>query len=140
MAEAKKSTLKSFLTNLSAGLDERMAEADVLVAERRAALEEAETYRRTLTALKDISEGKFNIAAQGVTRPQGNSGTRAPRAVGNEIRQRIFALVKDAGSKGIAVAEIIAKIDPANGQRVRNSLALLSKKTFVNKAGVYSLK
>lgn len=137
MAEKKPPpSLQSFLDDLATGLDERIAEATAIVEAKRGELAEAEKNLRTLTALKGISEGKVSLGQETTARRAGG-GSRAPRTIGRELRDKIVKMLERGPQP---VAEIIAKVDPGESQRVRNSLALMAKnKVLKNKGGIYSL-
>lgn len=140
MADSKKAppSLKEYLDNLATGLDDRIAEAESLVEAKRAELEGAERDLRTLKALKGVSEGTLKLGGEVTARRQSGGGVRAPRSEGATIREKIKVVLKD-GPK--PVAKIIEEVRPTEGQRVRNSLALLVKnKEIANKSGVYSLR
>lgn len=137
MAEAKKPSHKAFLESFGSGARERLAEIDELIAAKRSELEELEAERKKFQMIVEVSEGKMPMGHEATARKAAGGG-RAPRSEGLALREKIAKLL-EKGSQ--PVAEIISKVAPDEGQRVRNSLALLVKnKKLVNKGGEYSLR
>lgn len=142
-AQVPETGLGDFLKSLSEGLDGRIEEAKAVVRARLEALDEAQRDLKTLEALAAIRKGKFPVAPlEGAQRR--SAGPRGPRTAGKAIQDKIGVLLKNAGTEGLPVSEIIQNLAPSGdakeGQRVRNQLVAMKKNNVLGaRNGFYFL-
>lgn len=134
-----KSSLTTFLDKLGSDLDERIAEANAEVSQRRQALSLAESDLQMLMAIKQVKSGDFQLTAPEPTPIRKPSSGRAPRAEGKAIQEKIKELL-GKNPDGKPVSELIQQIG-GDQQKIRNQLATMVKKNEVarHSSGLYSL-
>jgi hypothetical protein len=131
-----------YLAGVMASIDEAYTQAEAEVAEARQRLEEAERKFETVKALKAVKDGK---GLPGKRLAPSSPVSRASRADGLALQDRIISALGEAGSDGLSFAELLERVVPgadAKGQqRIRYQLSVMAKaKTIVRgESGSYTL-